>query len=257
MAWCALCSLTTSDAYSGSIQKNTCHPHTIVVDPGHGGQNSGAQNPDGHGLEKQFTLDFSILLGKELSKLGLHVVMTRSTDKPLTLRRRMQVAHDEDADRFISIHANASTTQSHLGYETYYLSAKAANTAAMGLRHGEGLKHLSTTKHIRSVLHDSLSVKSVRDSKRFAMDMQKALSKARPKSKNRGVKQGNHHVLLGATMPAILMEIGFIDHPVEGPELLNSDIQQKIAHTLAKGLFSNVCSQNTNRCIPNICKPKP
>ena len=213
----------------------------------------GAKSADNLGYEKDFTLNFSLLLSEELKQQGLHVVMTRSTDKPLTLRKRMQIAHDAKADRFLSVHANASTTQAHRGFETYYLSAKAADTAAMGLRRHEGLKHLNTTKGIKHILHDTLSVKSVRDSKHFATDMQNALSKARPNSKNRGVKQGNHHVLLGATMPAVLLEIGFIDHPIEGPELLKPKTMQKTAKTLAKAVLSNVCSQDVGRCIPTIC----
>jgi N-acetylmuramoyl-L-alanine amidase len=107
----------------------------VVLDPGHGGSNPGAHGTTG-AREKQLTLTLANLVAARLRARGVEVALTRTTDRTLTLRQRVEVANRWPADIFVSIHANASPTRAHRGYETYVLTTKGVDVDARALRTG-------------------------------------------------------------------------------------------------------------------------
>ncbi len=209
----------------------------IVIDAGHGGANVGAPTTDRLVREKQFTLAVSERLERELRSRGARVVMTRRGDEYLTLRQRSAIANDNNADLFISIHGNASPDHSRRGFETYLLSASALDVDGRALR-TKGPDRPGQSSAISRVLNDVERGVSHPKSAALAAKVQARLAKARPDSPNRGVKQESMHVLLGANMPAVLVELGFIDHTVEGAELLDPSVQDTLAVALADALLA-------------------
>src|SRR5262245_16258359 len=119
---------------AGTVAASPSKP-TVVLDPGHGGSNPGAQGATGI-REKQITLTLANLVATRLREHGVTVTLTRTTDRTLTLRQRVEIANQLPADIFVSIHANASPTRVQRGYETYVLTAKGVDVDARALRSG-------------------------------------------------------------------------------------------------------------------------
>lgn len=207
----------------------------VVLDPGHGGSNPGAQGATGL-REKQLTLTLANLVAARLREHGIEVTLTRTTDRTLTLRQRVDVADKLPADIFVSIHANASTTRAQRGYETYVLTAKGVDVDARALRSGVTTPRPGVDPEIALVLDDVERGASQWESAELAARMQKSLRDRRGPEGDRGVRQDAHHVLLGATMPAVLVEVGFIDHPIEGKQLADAAVQAAIAAALAEAI---------------------
>jgi len=216
-------------------ETKTAKLRTVVIDAGHGGSNHGAP-----GLasvdEKRVTLELAKAVAAELSRRQITVVMTRTDDNFLTLRQRSDIANRLDADLFVSIHANASRDHSRRGFETFVLGQKGIEVDAPALRAGSGRQRPGVSENLSRMLDDLERGLAQTKSIALATQVQAALAKVRPNSKDRGVKQDSMHVLLGATMPAVLVEVGFIDHPVEGPELSRADVQAAIAGALADAI---------------------
>lgn len=210
------------------------HRPVVVLDPGHGGSNLGAQGPGLH--EKQLTLVLANLVAAHLRDHGVGVVLTRTGDRTLTLRQRTAVANQLAADLFVSIHANASPTRAQRGYETYVLTARGVDVDGRALRSDTGTPRPGVDPEVALVLDDVERGASQWEAADLAARVQHNLRDHRGSEGDRGVRQDAHHVLLGATMPAILVEVGFIDHPVEGKELTQPSVQAQLAASIAEAI---------------------
>lgn len=208
----------------------------IVLDPGHGGSNLGALAIVPSVLEKQITLAIATHAARRLRAAGFTVLLTRQDDRALTLRERLAFGEHANAALFVSIHANASPSRQQQGFETYVLSARAIDVDAPALRHDLSRSRPGIDPSTAMVLDDIERGVSQWRSIDVAERVQRALAQARPTSPDRGIRQDSQHVLLGATMPAVLVEVGFIDHPREGRELMQPAVQEKIAEALAAAM---------------------
>jgi len=206
----------------------------VVLDPGHGGSNLGAQGPGMH--EKQLTLAIANLVAAHLREHGIDVVLTRTGDRTLTLRQRTEVADQLPADIFVSIHANASPTRAQRGYETYVLTARGVDVDGRALRSDTGTPRPGVDPDVALVLDDVERGASQWEAADLAARVQHNLRDRRGTEGDRGVRQDAHHVLLGATMPAILVEVGFIDHPIEGKQLAEPGVQAQLAGAIAEAI---------------------
>ena len=212
------------------------HPPLVVLDPGHGGSNTGAQGAVPTLREKQLTLALADQVAARLREHGIAVELTRDDDRTLTLRQRVARADALAADLFISIHANASPTRAQRGYETYVLTTKGVDIDARALRSDVTTPRPGIDAELALVLDDVERGASQWEAADLAARMQRALRERRGAEGDRGVRQDAHHVLLGATMPAVLVEVGFIDHPVEGRELATAGVQAQIASAIAAAI---------------------
>jgi N-acetylmuramoyl-L-alanine amidase len=206
---------------------------TVVLDPGHGGSNPGAQGAVPNLREKYLTLSLATRVADRLRDKGIDVTLTRTTDRTLTLRQRVDTANKLAADLFISIHANASHTRTQRGYETFVLTARGVDVDGRALRSDSTTPRPGIDPEIALVLDDVERGASQWEAAELAARMQKALRTKRGATGDRGVRQDAHHVLLGATMPAVLVEVGFIDHPIEGKELADAATQAELADAIA------------------------
>ncbi|MDD2335793.1 MAG: N-acetylmuramoyl-L-alanine amidase [Geobacteraceae bacterium] len=211
----------------------------IVVDPGHGGHDPGAMGADGL-REKDIVLSIGLKLARQLKEqLGVDVVMTRSTDVFIPLEERTAIANKVNADLFLSIHANASLNKSASGIETYYLnltkSDKAARVAAR-----ENNTSLEKVGLLQNILFDLMANYKINDSARLADNVQKSLHGKLDKKfggiKNLGVKQGPFYVLVGATMPSILVETAFVSNDHDAELLTDNDYQEATAAGILEGV---------------------
>lgn len=230
-----LCSL----AATGRSETRSKRIPTVVIDPGHGGSNRGAPGL-GPVEEKQVTLALCEKLAAELRRRGITTVMTRTDDRFLTLRQRSDIANRVGADLFVSVHANASRDHSQRGFETFVLGPRGIEVDAPALRAGSGKRRSGVDANLARMLDDLERRLAQEPSVALARRIQAELGKVRGESPDRGVKQDSMHVLLGATMPAVLTEVGFIDHPVEGRELGSPDVQRRIAAALAGAIEASL-----------------
>jgi N-acetylmuramoyl-L-alanine amidase len=206
----------------------------IVIDPGHGGHDPGAQ---GKGVsEAELTLDIALRLEKLLQKVpGVEVILTRRTDDFVPLQERTAIANREGADLFLSIHANASSNDLARGIETYYLNfASNMSAAAVAARENaaSGQSMSAAPDFIKSIaLNNKLD-----ESRDFATDVQRAMiEKLRTSNKtvkDLGVKQAPFMVLIGAAMPSVLAEVSFVTNEPEAKLLQGSAYREKIAEAL-------------------------
>ena len=213
-------------------------PKVVVLDPGHGGSNAGTK---GHGLlEKRVTLAISNLVAVRLRAQGVRVELTRTTDRTLTLRQRMVAAVKSPADLFISIHANASPTRTQRGYETFVLTPRGVDVDGRALRSDTQTTRGNLDPEIAHMLDDVERGSSQWEAADLAARMQRSLGQRRGKDGDRGVRQDSQHVLLGATMPAVLVEVGFLDHPIEGKELATLEVQGQLADAIAEAILEQL-----------------
>lgn len=235
-----------------SEPKTKAHPkpllskiRRIVVDPGHGGHDSGAVGPGGT-YEKDVVLAIGLKLRKLLKdELGLDVVMTRSTDVFIPLEERTAIANKVNADLFVSVHANAALNRNAAGIETYYLNlAKTEKTAQLAAKeNGTSLEKVSV---LQAILFDLMANYKLNDSAHLAEDVQKSLHKKAHNqftdTRNLGVKQGPFYVLVGATMPSILVETAFLSNPQEEARLKDPAYQEMTAEGIMEGIRSYITS---------------
>lgn len=211
----------------------------IVVDAGHGGHDTGTIGPNGL-MEKDLVLDVALKLGKLLEeRLGAEVIYTREDDTFIPLETRTAIANKEQADLFISIHANSSSDASARGIETYYLnftsSADALEVAARENSVSEKSIH-----ELQDLVKKIALKEKIEESREFAVDVDKALygglGARNAGLKDRGVKKAPFIVLIGANMPSILSEISFVSNPADEKKLKTGDYRQRIADSLYKGI---------------------
>jgi N-acetylmuramoyl-L-alanine amidase len=211
-------------------------PRLIVLDPGHGGSNPGAQGVVPELREKELTLTLANLVAARLRARGFDVRLTRDDDRTLTLRQRVATADQLAADLFVSIHANASPTRAQHGYESYVLTARGLDVDGRALRSDTRTPRPGVDDELALVLDDVERGAVQWEAADLAAAVQRELRAVRGAAGDRGVRQDAHHVLLGATMPAILVEVGFIDHPVEGRELADPAVQGQLADAIAAAI---------------------
>ena len=210
----------------------------IVIDPGHGGHDPGAQS---HGLnEADLVLDVALRLQKLLVKTaGDEVVLTRSTNVFIPLEERTAIANRESADLFLSIHANASRNPSARGVETYFLNF-ASNPDAEAVAARENSASGQAMHELPDIVKAITLNNKLDESRDFATLVQRSmvdhLGASGKSVRDLGVKQAPFVVLIGAGMPSVLAEISFVTHAQEGRLLKTSGYRQKIAEALYDGL---------------------
>ena len=212
----------------------------IVIDPGHGGFDTGAKGPHGL-LEKDVCLDVALRLGQMIEENipGAQVVYTRKDDSYVPLEERTAIANAADADLFISIHANSSDIREVRGVETYYLSL-ATTKEAKELAIRENALTQSTLHELPDLIKKITNNEKIAESKLLAAEIQDTLSQrlqlVSQRERNRGVKQAPFIVLTGANMPAVLSEISFVSNANDESLLLESSQRQRIADGLYRGI---------------------
>lgn len=211
----------------------------IVVDAGHGGKDPGAVGPNGT-LEKDITLALARKIAQRLQEtLGCDVVLTRNRDIFLPLEERTAIANKVGADLFISVHANAAPNRQAYGIETYYLNfSKNDKAAAVAAReNGTSLKEVTD---LEQILFDLMANSKINESSLLAAEIQKALigrlDGQFEEIRDLGVRQGPFYVLLGATMPSVLVEAAFISHPREEQRLVSRKYQEETAEAIAEAV---------------------
>jgi N-acetylmuramoyl-L-alanine amidase len=212
----------------------------VVIDPGHGGEELGAVGVDGL-LEKDIVLGISRKLETLLQeRIQARTVLTREEDRDIPLIERSGRANALNANLFVSIHANASIRHQARGIETYYLD-NTRDRASLRLAsfENEALRGFDDDD-LSFMLSDMIQSAKQPDSIALAHHVQSALvdvlSGEYQDIRSLGVKRGPFHVLVGAHMPCILVEVSFIDHPVEGKRLADPNYQQLIAEGLFEGI---------------------
>lgn len=213
---------------------------TVVVDAGHGGEETGAKGPSGL-LEKDVTLDVARRVKARLmSDDGTAVYLTRDDDRKVPLDDRTALANHEKADLFVSIHANSSRRDSARGSETYFLSYQATDDDARALAALEndtlGIERgVSGQSGLDLVLWDLAQSAFLKESSDLAEEIQDRLNDTLG-VRNRGIKQAPFRVLMGATMPAVLVEIAFISSPEEERHLREAAFKDRIAESIAASI---------------------
>lgn len=215
----------------------------IVVDAGHGGHDTGTIGPNGL-LEKDLVLDVALRLGKLLeNRLGAEVVYTRDDDTFVPLETRTAIANQQQADLFISVHANSSHDPSARGVETYYLNFTSSRDA-LEVAARENAVSEKSIHELQDLVKKIALKEKIEESREFALDVQTSLhtglSAKAPAIRDRGVKKAPFIVLIGANMPSILAEISFISNPTDEKKLRTEDYRQKIAESLYKGVAKYV-----------------
>jgi N-acetylmuramoyl-L-alanine amidase len=221
----------------------------IVIDPGHGGHDTGTIGPTGF-MEKDAVLDISRRLGKLLEEQGAEVVYTREDDTFVPLENRIALANEKRADLFVSIHANSSRNKGVRGVETFYLNFT-SDPEVLELAARENALSQKGMHDLQDLVKQISTNEKIAESKELAGEVQKMLHGELRKSggdiRNRGVKQAPFVVLVGGTMPSILVEVAFLSNP-EDEKLLKSPQGRQGA---AEALFSGVSKylENINSVV--------
>ncbi|MEZ5353472.1 MAG: N-acetylmuramoyl-L-alanine amidase [Bryobacteraceae bacterium] len=220
----------------------------VVLDAGHGGRDQGTATRSGL-LEKELVLDVTMRLGRLLEEAGTEVIYTRSKDVYVPLERRSEIANEKRADLFLSIHANASSLKSVAGVETFYLSFTSSQVD-MDLAARENAASEKSIHELSDLVRKIAQHDKIEESREFAARIQRASHELSVRAngrsvRNRGVKKAPLVVLIGASMPSVLTEIGFISNPKEEALLKKADHRQRIADALYKGIvdYSNTLSR--------------
>ncbi|SFV66323.1 N-acetylmuramoyl-L-alanine amidase [hydrothermal vent metagenome] len=214
----------------------------IVIDPGHGGKDPGAIGYKGY-KEKNVVLAIGKYLRTILKARGYKVYMTRSSDYFVKLRNRTQFANKKHADIFISIHANAVGKQDirkTYGLETYYLSKSRSNRAKRVAAIENSSDLVDMNYYAKESFLNTLNSHNIIAANKLAIDLQRSIL-ASLKSRYRyikddGVREGPFWVLVGAQMPAVLIETGFITNPREAKRLVNKTYEKRLAKGIADGV---------------------
>jgi len=215
----------------------------IVIDPGHGGHDTGTIGPSGL-QEKDLVLDVSRRLGKLLvARLGAEVVYTRGDDTFIPLETRTAIANQENADLFVSVHANSSRDPDARGVETYYLNFS-SSPDALEVAARENAVSEKSIHELQDLVKKIALKEKIEESHEFAADVDRSLHSGlaakNPGLRDRGVKKAPFIVLIGANMPSILAEISFVSNPGDERRLQTADYRQRIAESLYRGIAKYV-----------------
>lgn len=218
---------------------------TVVLDAGHGGKDSGAIGRGKKKYEKYTVFEITKYLESYLKKRGYKVYLTRNSDRFIKVKDRTVLANKKHADIFISIHANAAhktKINKMQGIETFFLSPARNERAkrVAELENKSDVRNMSGST--KQAFLESLNRPRITASHKLSIDIQKnMLFNARKIYKNvvdSGVREGPFWVLVGAQMPSVLVEVGYITHPIEGKRLFNSNYQKALALGIANGIDS-------------------
>jgi N-acetylmuramoyl-L-alanine amidase len=222
----------------------------VVIDAGHGGHDTGMIGPSGL-REKDVVLDIALELGRLVEeKLGAEVVYTRTDDTYVKPAARTGMANDAKADLFISVHANASSVRSVRGIETYYLNLT-TDPWAMKVASRENADSDRSVHELRDLLGKIAQQDRIAESREFATRMQTAvfsgLTKGTSGLRNRGVRQAPLIVLIGAQMPAILAEVGFLSNPTDEKLFQDKTYRRQVAQHLYDGIADYMGTLSNNQ----------
>ena len=211
----------------------------IVIDPGHGGHDTGTIGPTGL-CEKDLVLDVAIRLKKLLeAKTGAEVILTRADDTFIPLEERTAIANEKAADLFISVHANASRDHRARGIETYYLNFT-SNPEALEVAARENATTQESVHELQDLIKKIALTEKIEESQDFATQIQREiyarLRKFSGEQKNRGIKKAPFVVLIGANMPSVLAEISFLTNPQDERLLKRPEHRERIADALYRGI---------------------
>ena len=214
---------------------------TVVIDPGHGGEDVGAKGPGG-ALEKDVTLAIARKVRSTVvNALGIQAFLTRDKDQDVALDERAAFANNYKSDLFISIHANASRAQGARGSEVYFLSYQASDDESRRVAALEGgeIPATATTPPASSdvalILWDMAQAEHLEESSSLASRIQEELAEVSG-NERRGVKQAPFRVLVGAAMPAVLVEVAFLSNAEEEKLLTSDAYQSRIAAAVVRGI---------------------
>lgn len=231
---------------------------TIVIDAGHGGAEEGAKGPDGT-LEKDITLSVARRLKSALeARLGLRVILTRERDEAVGLDERAAVANNNKADLFLSLHANASVRPSAAGAEVFYLSLDDYGDEAQRVAQGEG-EALPVfgggSREIEVILWEMAQARYIEQSAALARTVEGSLRSRVPMSP-RAIQQAPFRVLVGANMPAVLIEMGFITNPEQEKQLASDAFQNNLVQALVDSVVAFRDSRAGNRAAAPAGNPR-
>ncbi len=234
---------TTAQKIKQEKEKNIIN--TIVLDAGHGGKDPGACIKNCKVKEKDITLAITKKLGHILEhKHKMNVIYTREDDRFVKLQDRTKIANDNNAKIFLSIHANSIDNSPRTkGFETYLLKIEKSSAAINEVEKRENSvidqfqyeDNKNTISRMNAILIQSANFEQSED---LAKLIQEEISKTTKKELNRGVKQAGFQVLWGATMPNVLIEVGFITNSEEVKNLTSSKYQDKIAKGIANAVVA-------------------
>jgi N-acetylmuramoyl-L-alanine amidase len=215
----------------------------IVIDPGHGGHDTGTIGPTGL-KEKDVVLDVALRLRKLLERdTGCEVIMTRQDDTFIPLEERTAIANEKGADLFISIHANASRDRSARGIETYYLNLTSSSDA-LEVAARENATSQESVHQLQDLIKQIAMTDKAEESQDLAKQLQREVytrvTKVSGAQRDRGVKKAPFVVLIGANMPSALAEISFLTNPHDERMLRRPDYREKIARALYDGIIEYV-----------------
>ncbi len=211
----------------------------LVIDPGHGGHDTGTVGPSGL-MEKDLVLDIALKLKALLEdRLDGEVILTRTDDSFVPLERRTEIANENQADLFISIHANSSRDKGVRGIETFFLDfTSSPDNEEIASR--ENATSQKTIFELQDLVKKIALKEKIGESREFAQVVQKAIlkqvQKTAPRNGDRGVKQAPFIVLIGAHMPSILTELSFLSNPSDEKLLKTPVYRQRIAQALFSGI---------------------
>lgn len=240
--------LTSNSGYKKTVktpvdlgnEKEKWEFKTIVIDAGHGGKDPGAVGYRGT-KEKDIALDVAKRLEKKLSKnMNVKIIMTREEDIFLRLSERTKIANESNGNLFISIHTNAAEDRRASGFETFLIGPNkneaavrvAARENAVLELEGKTGENLTNEDLIQATIAQSAFASK---SEQFASMVQKEIKK-RVQSKDRGVKQAGFYVLMGASMPNVLVELGFISNPSEEKKLRSPQYRDQLATAIYRAV---------------------
>ncbi len=216
-------------------------PIVVVIDPGHGGEDSGAVGPWCH-MEKDLVLQIAGLVAEMLGKeTDYRIILTRYGDYYVPLKDRSRLANEENASVFISIHANAAPRPTAEGVETFLLALnpkdeEAKHVAALENKWAEVTGEFKSERKIKRIVNDLLQNQITIKSALLARTIQTNLIRSTG-GYNRGIRKANFWVLLGTKMPSTLVEVGFISNAVEEIRLFDLSYQKKIARAISDGII--------------------
>ncbi len=212
----------------------------IVIDPGHGGKDYGAPGYLKGVHEKDVVLQIAKRLARKVeTELKCDAVLTRTTDRYLTLEERTAIANTQNADLFISIHTNAVRDRRAYGIETFFLNL-ATDEDAIRVAARENATSAKNISDLETILNDLMQNAKISESSRLAAMVQQEmylhLKKNFSHIRSKGVKQAPFYVLLGAQMPALLVETSFISNPRECKRLISAKYQEKLCDGIIRGI---------------------
>lgn len=235
----------SADQTSGSARSVDTGLRHVVIDPGHGGENKGAKARFAKGTyEKQYTLIIARHVERMLREAGVPTItLTRTEDVDMALAERVKIANASEADVFISIHQNSSERMGPVGHEVYLLSHRATDEAAARLARyesqmsGEALDPAPRSDDpVAAILDDLTQSRAHQDAAPLARLISDQLAKRSPYP-NRGVRQAPFIVLMGVEMPAVVVEVGFLNHYKEGRYITREPGMTEVARAIADGVL--------------------